>query len=82
MTELNGVQVIVLRPEDKVVASFDTNVVDIKGAQIIYKHLSEFFEGRPVIGIYGTELKFIREEFDNDAKDNFRERLAALQKDM
>ena len=81
MTELDGVKVVVLRPEDKVIATFDTNILDVENAQEIYKHLRRFFEKRPVIGIYGTEITFIREE-DENAEDNFEKHLQALREDM
>ena len=62
MTEFDGVKVVVLRPEDKVIATFDTNILDVECAQETYKLLRRFFENRPVIGVYGTEITFIREE--------------------
>lgn len=81
MTELDGVKVVVLRPEDKVIATFDTNILDVESAQETYKLLRRFFENRPVIGIYGTEITFIREEKEN-AEDNFEKHLQALREDM
>ena len=81
MTELDGVKVVVLRPEDKVIATFDANIIDVAGAQEVYEHLRRFFENRPVIGIYGTEITFIREE-DENAEDNFEKHLQALREDM
>ena len=81
MTELDGVKVVVLRPEDKVIATFDTNILDIEGAGEVYQHLRRFFENRPVIGVYGTEITFVREE-DENAEDNFEKHLQALREDM
>ena len=81
MTEFDGVKVVVLRPEDKVIATFDTNIIDVEGAQETYQHLRRFFENRPIIGIYGTEITFIREE-DENAEDNFEKHLQALREDM
>lgn len=81
MTELDGVKVIVLRPEDKVLATFDPDIIDLEGARQVYNHLRDFFNNRPIIGIYGTEITFIREE-DENAEDNFEKHLQALREDM
>ena len=79
--KLDGVRVIHLRPEDKVIATFDTKILDVESAQEIHCQLCKFFSERPVLGIYGTELKFIREE-DENAEDNFEKYLQALREDM
>ena len=68
--KLDGVQVVHLRPEDKVIAIFDTNILTPENACELHEVLCKFFHNRPVIGLFGTELKFVREE-DNNAEDNF-----------
>lgn len=70
MEEIKGVEVIRLLPEDKVLVIFDTNLHDVETATQTYKLLSEAFEGHIVLGIYGADIKFIREEENNEEDEN------------
>lgn len=81
MEEIKGVEVIRLLPEDKVLVIFDTNIHTVETAQDAYKYLYEFFEGRTLLGVYGTNIKFIREE-ENNAENNDKEYFKTLRKNM
>lgn len=78
MDKLKDVQIIHLRPKDKVVAIYDPNLLNVEDAAHIHNELCKFFENRPVLGLFGTELKFIKEEEDNNAEDNFNKHLSSL----
>ena len=81
MEEIKGVEIIRLLPEDKVLVIFDTDIHTVETAQQAYKYLDEFFEGRTLLGVYGTDIKFIREEEEN-AENNDKEYFKTLRKDM
>ena len=81
MEGIKGVEVIRLLPEDKVLVIFDTDIHTVETAQDTYKYLDEFFEGRTLLGVYGTDIKFIREE-ENNAENNDKEYFKTLRKDM
>ena len=74
------VQVIELQPEDKILVLFNPEWMDVDQAHKMYKILLEDFPNRRLIGLYGTDIKIIREE-DENAEDNFKKHLAALYKD-
>lgn len=76
MEELKGIQVVYLRPDDKVLVNFDTDIHDIEGACEIYKQIREFFPERPVLGVFGTEILIIKEEEDNE--DNIQKYFTTL----
>lgn len=86
MEEIKGVEVIRLLPEDKVLVIFDTNIHDMETAQQTYKYLDEFFEGHTLLGVYGTDIKFIREgennEEDENTENNDKEYFKTLRKNM
>ena len=79
MEEIKGVEITHLLPEDKVLIIFDTEVHTIETAQQTYKYLDEFFEGRRLVGVYGVDIKFIREEEEN-AENNYKKYYATLRK--
>ena len=74
------VQVIELQPDDKMLILFDPEWINIEQAHQVYKMLIEDFPNRNLIGLYGTDIKIIREE-DENAEDNFKEHLLAPWKD-
>jgi hypothetical protein len=79
MEEIKGVEIIRLLPEDKVLATFNTNIHTIETASQTYKFFSEAFEGHIVLGVYGADIKFIREEEEN-AENNDKEYFKTLRK--
>ena len=79
MEEIKGVQLIRLLPKDKVLVIFDTNIHTVETAQQTYQYLGEFFEGRTLVGVYGVDIKFIREEEEN-AENNYKEYFTTLRK--
>lgn len=81
MEEIKGVEVIRLLPEDKVLVIFDTDIHTVESAQDTYKYLDEFFEGHTLLGVYGTDIKFIREE-EKNAENNDKEYFKTLCKNM
>lgn len=81
MEEIKGVEIIHLLPKDKVLVTFDTDIHDIETASQTYKHLSEFFGERIILGVYGADIKFIREE-EKNAENNDKEYFKTLRKDM
>ena len=74
------VQVVELKPDDKILVLFDPQWMDLDQAHQMYKMLKEDFPDRTLIGLYGTNIKIIREE-DENAEDNFKKHLFALGKD-
>ena len=81
MEEIKGVEVIRLLPEDKVLVIFDTDIHTVETAQDTCKYLDEFFEGRTLLGVCGTDIKFIREE-EKNAENNDKEYFKTLRKNM
>lgn len=81
MEEIKGVEIIRLLPEDKVLVIFDPDIHTIETAQQTYKYLDEFFERRTLVGVYGVDIKFIREEEEN-AENNYKKYYATLRKGM
>lgn len=80
--KLENVEVIHLQPEDKVIAFYDPNIINVEEAYSIHHKLQDFFGDRDVLGIIGTKLMFIREEAIEDGKDNFEKHLEALYKNL
>ena len=76
MGEIKGAQVVYLRPDDKVLVNFDTNVHDIETASVLYKKLVDFFAPYPVLGVFGTEVIVIKEGEDNE--DNIEKYFTTL----
>lgn len=77
MDILNGVSVVVINPEDKVIVSFDTNIHDTKSASFMFNELKNFFPKHDVIGVFGAEIKFIKEE-KNETKDQIEKCFLSL----
>ena len=69
-------QVIELQPDDKILMLFNPEYVDLENAHLMYKMLKEEFPDRTLIGLYGTDIKIIKE--NEDAEDNFKKHLATL----
>ena len=83
MIELkDGVQVIHLQPDDKILVIYDPNFVDVAQAQDMHCAIRDFFNSNDILGVFGTEFKIIRKEKIEDAEDNFKEQLKALWEDM
>ena len=61
--------------------TFDTDIHNIETASQTYKFLSEAFEAHIVLGVYGADIKFIREEEEN-AENNDKEYFKTLRKGM
>lgn len=76
MEEIKGVQVVYLRPDDKVLVNFDTDIHDVETASILYKELRDFFSPRPIIGVFGAKVMIIKEEEDNE--DNIQKYFTTL----
>lgn len=76
MEEIKGVQVVYLRPDDKVLVNFDTNIYTIEAASDVYTQLRDFFSPYPVLGVVGTEVMIIKEEEDNE--DNIQKYFKTL----
>lgn len=81
MEEIKGVEIIHLLPEDKVLVTFDTNIHTVETASKTYEYLSEFFGERTLLGVYGTDIKFIREE-EKNAENHDKEYFTTLCKDI
>ena len=77
MDILNGVSVVVINPEDKVIVSFDTNIHDTKSASFMFNELKNFFPKHDVIGVFGAEIKFIKEE-KNETEDQIKKCFSSL----
>ena len=77
MDILNGVSVVVINPEDKVIVSFDTNIHDTESATTMFNALKNFFPKHDVIRIFGAEIKFIKEE-KNETKDQIEKYFSSL----
>ena len=83
MIELkDGVQVIHLQPDDKILVIYNPNFVDVEQAQDMHRAIRDFFNSNDILGVFGTEFKIIRKEKIEDAEDNFKEQLKALWEDM
>ena len=75
------VQVIELRPDDQLLALFDPEYVDVAAANEIFHELRRAFPNRKMTGLWGTDIKILREE-DKNAEDNFEKHMQALYEDM
>ena len=80
--KLENVEVIHLQPEDKVIAFYDANIINVEEAYSIHHQLQDFFGDRDVLGMIGTKLMFIREEKIEDGEDNFEKYLETLYKNL
>ena len=80
--KLENVEVIHLQPEDKVIAFYDANIINVDEAHDIHHTLQDFFGDRDMLGVIGTKLMFIREEKIEDAENNFEKHLETLYKNM
>ena len=72
------VQVIELRPDDQFLVLFDPEYVDLAQAEELFKNLRKAFPNRNMMGLWGTDIKILREE-DKNAEDNFEKHLKTLQ---
>ena len=82
MIELkNGVQVIHLQPDDKILVIYDPNFVDVEQAQCMHRAIRDFFNSNDILGVSGTEFKIIRKEKIENAEDNFKEHFPSPWKD-
>ena len=72
------VQVIELRPDDQFLVLFDPEYVDLAQATELFQDLHEAFPNRNMTGLWGTDIKILREE-DKNAEDNFEKHLKTLQ---
>lgn len=77
MDILNGVSAVVINPEDKVIVSFDPNIHNVESAGVMLNHLKSFFPKHDVIGIFGAEIKFIKEE-KNETEDKIEKYFSPL----
>lgn len=83
MIELsNGVQVIHLQPDDKILVIYDPNFIDVEQAGNMHRAIRNFFDNNDILGVFGTEFKIIREGKLENAENNFKERLKTLWEDM
>lgn len=69
-------QIIELQPDDKILMLFNPEYVDLENARLMYETLKEEFPDRALIGLYGTDIKIIKE--NENAEDNFKKLLVAL----
>lgn len=83
MIELsNGVQVIHLQPDDKILVIYDPNFIDVEQAGNMHREIRNFFSNNDILGVFGTEFKIIREGKLENAEGNFKEHLKTLWEDM
>ena len=78
----DGVQVIHLQPDDKILVFYDPNFVVVAQARDIHCAIRDFFNSNDILGVSGIEFKIIRKEKIEDAEDNFKEQFKALLEDM
>lgn len=78
----DGVQVIHLQPDDKILVIYNPDVMDLDDACRMHREIKDVFSNNDILGVFGTEFKIIRKEKIEDAEDNFKERLKALWEDM
>lgn len=72
------VQVIELHPDDQFLVLFDPEYVGLAQAEELFKNLRKAFPNRNMMGLWGTDIKILREE-DKNAEDNFEKHLKTLQ---
>ena len=80
--KFENVEIIHLQPEDKVIAFYDPNIINVEEVCNIHHQLQDFFGDRDVLGVVGTKLRFIRKEEIEDGENNFEKHLEALYKNM
>lgn len=56
------IQLIELQPEDVIFVLFDPEWIDVEQAQAMFQQILDVFPNRNVKGLYGTDIKIIKEE--------------------
>lgn len=71
------VKIIELQPDDKMLVLFNPEWMDVEQAVEQFKQVQEYFSNYEIIGLYGADIKIIREGIEN-AENNFKKHLATL----
>ena len=76
------IKIIELQPDDKMLVLFNPEWMDLEQAIEQFKQVQEYFSNYEIIGLYGADVKIIREEEIKNAENNFKKHLEALYKNM